>query len=91
MLAQQHAEHRRLGRVVAQNVRELDARLVRARVEPELKERAEAVLEKLGMSTADAIRILLTQVALRQAFPLELTLPTAERLPEIPSEQTGRD
>ena len=33
MLAQQHAEHRRLGRVVAQNVRELDARLVCARVE----------------------------------------------------------
>lgn len=31
--------------------------MVRARVEPELKERAEAVLEKLGMSTADAIRI----------------------------------
>lgn len=65
--------------------------MVRARVEPELKERAEAVLEKLGMSTADAIRIFLTQVALRQAFPLELTLPTAERLPEIPSEPTGRD
>ena len=33
MLAQQHAEHRRLGRVVAQDVCELDARLVRARVE----------------------------------------------------------
>jgi len=33
VLAQQHAEHRRLGRVVAQNVRELDARLVCARVE----------------------------------------------------------
>ena len=37
--------------------------MVRARVEPELKERAEAVLEKLGMSTADAIRIFLTQAA----------------------------
>ena len=33
VLAQEHAEHRRLGRVVAQNVRELDARLVCARVE----------------------------------------------------------
>jgi len=33
VLAQQHAEHRRLGGVVAQNTRELDARLVRARVE----------------------------------------------------------
>ena len=33
VLAQQHTEHRRLGGVVAQNIRELDARLVRARVE----------------------------------------------------------
>ena len=56
--------------------------MVRARIEPEIKERAEAVLEKLGMSTADAIRIFLTQVALRQAFPVELTLPEQERLPK---------
>ena len=57
--------------------------MVRARIEPELKERAEAVLERLGMSTADAIRIFLTQVALRQAFPLELTLPEAARMPSM--------
>ena len=56
--------------------------MVRARIEPEIKERAEAVLEKLGMSTAAAIRLFLTQVALRQAFPVELTLPEQERLPE---------
>ena len=56
--------------------------MVRARIEPAIKERAEEVLEKLGMSTADAIRLLLTQIALRQAFPLELTLPQGERLPE---------
>ena len=65
--------------------------MVRARVEPELKERAEAVLEKLGMSTAEAIRIFLTQVALRQAFPLELTLPTTERLPAGDDLRLGRD
>ena len=56
--------------------------MVRARIEPEIKERAEAVLEKLGMSTADAIGLFLTQVALGQAFPVELTLPEQERLPE---------
>ena len=56
--------------------------MVRARIEPAIKERAEAVLERLGMSTADAIRIFLTQVALRQSFPLELTLPNEARLPE---------
>ena len=56
--------------------------MVRARIEPEIRERAEAVLEKLGMSTADAIRLFLTRVALRQAFPVELTLPEQERLPE---------
>lgn len=56
--------------------------MVRARIEPAIKERAEAVLERLGMSTADAIRIFLTQVALRQSFPIELTLPEDARLAE---------
>lgn len=56
--------------------------MVRARIEPAIKEQAEAVLEKLGMSTADAIRLLLTQIALRQAFPLELTLPDTHQQPD---------
>jgi len=60
--------------------------MVRARIEPEIKEQAEAVLNALGMSTADAIRLFLTQVALRQAFPVELSLPADARLPPLPGE-----
>ncbi len=62
--------------------------MVRARIEPEIKEQAEAVLNALGMSTADAIRLFLTQVALRQAFPVELSLPPEARLPALPDQDS---
>ena len=37
--------------------------LVQARIDPEIKERAAAVLENMGLSVSDAVRILLTRVA----------------------------
>ncbi|RRJ82764.1 type II toxin-antitoxin system RelB/DinJ family antitoxin [Aestuariirhabdus litorea] len=46
--------------------------IVRARIEPEIKADAEQVLEQIGMSMADAIRLFVTQVARRQEFPIEL-------------------
>ncbi|WP_058912589.1 type II toxin-antitoxin system RelB/DinJ family antitoxin [Entomohabitans teleogrylli] len=55
----------------------IKADVVRARIDPAIKEDAERVLEKLGMNMSDAIRIFLTQVSLRQAFPVELKLPQA--------------
>ena len=51
--------------------------IVRARIAPEIKYNAEQVLGALGMSMSDAIRIFLNQVALRQAFPIELKVPNA--------------
>lgn len=53
---------------------------VRARIEPELKQSAESVLAQLGMSLSDAIRIFLSQVSLRQEFPVELKIPNRTTL-----------
>jgi len=52
--------------------------LVRARLNGAVKEEAEKVLDSLGLSMSDAIRLLATQIAVRHEFPLELKMPNAE-------------
>lgn len=46
-----------------------------ARVEPELKESAEAVLGQLGIPMSNAIGIFLKQVVLQQGLPFPVVLP----------------
>jgi DNA-damage-inducible protein J len=62
--------------------------VVRARVSPKLKQSAERVLDELGMSMAEAIRLFLTQIALRQEFPLELKIPNQTTLQAISAAPT---
>ncbi|AGA32326.1 DNA-damage-inducible protein J [Thioalkalivibrio nitratireducens DSM 14787] len=48
--------------------------LVQTRVDPDLKDRASAVLEGLGLTVSDAVRMLLTRIANEGALPLELAV-----------------
>ena len=43
--------------------------LVQTRIDPALKERAAAVLDKIGLTVSDAVRILLTRIANDGALP----------------------
>ena len=54
--------------------------VVRARVDSQLKNSAEAVLSEIGMSMGEAIRLFLTQVSLRHEFPVELKIPNKTTL-----------
>jgi len=47
---------------------------VQTRVDEAIKERAGAVLEKMGLTVSDAVRILLTRVAHEGALPAGLTV-----------------
>jgi len=47
---------------------------VRARIDEDLKNDAEFILQQLGMSTAQAIRIFLSQVRLKKGIPFNLRL-----------------
>jgi DNA-damage-inducible protein J len=49
--------------------------IVRARVEPRLKEDAERVFECLGISTTEAVRMFLTQVKLCRGLPFSVRIP----------------
>ncbi len=47
--------------------------VVRTRIKSEVKERATAVLEPMGLTVSDVMRIVLTRVAHERALPFDLT------------------
>ena len=49
-----------------------------ARVEPDLKEKAENILFKLGMTSSDAVNIFLSQIVLREGLPFDVSIPKAK-------------
>jgi DNA-damage-inducible protein J len=48
---------------------------VHARIDSKTKTASERILEKIGMTPTDAVRLLYRQIALRKEFPLELRVP----------------
>ena len=46
--------------------------VVRSRINPEVKDKAAAVLGAMGLTVSDAIRIVLTRVANEEALPFDL-------------------
>jgi len=56
---------------------------VRARIDQELKDDATAVLDSLGLTVSDVMRMMLTRIAREKALPIELTRPNAETLAAI--------
>ncbi|HEX3471871.1 MAG TPA: type II toxin-antitoxin system RelB/DinJ family antitoxin [Silvibacterium sp.] len=51
--------------------------LVQTRIDPEVKARAAEVLETMGLTVSDAVRILLTRTANEGALPFPLTADPA--------------
>jgi DNA-damage-inducible protein J len=49
--------------------------LVRVRVNRQLKQDAAAVLQKMGLTVSDALRIMLTRIALEKKLPFDLYIP----------------
>jgi DNA-damage-inducible protein J len=50
--------------------------MVRARIEPDLKNKAELVFRKLGLTTTQAITLFYKQVELRNGLPFDIVIPT---------------
>ena len=51
---------------------------LRARIDEQTKAQGNAVLDAIGLSASDAIRLLYRRLIADQAFPLELKVPNAE-------------
>jgi DNA-damage-inducible protein J len=65
--------------------------MIRARVEPELKHAAEAVLKELGLTPTEAITLFYKQVTLHRGLPFAVELPTAETREAMRDALAGRD
>ena len=48
-----------------------------ARVEPDIKEQAEAILDQLGIPMSNAISMYLRQIVLKRGIPFDMKLPSA--------------
>ncbi|MBQ8676947.1 MAG: type II toxin-antitoxin system RelB/DinJ family antitoxin [Alphaproteobacteria bacterium] len=61
--------------------------LIQARVDSKLKEEAESIMSKLGITLNEAIRMFLTQVIIQKGIPFRATLKTEhepnERLQQV--------
>lgn len=48
---------------------------INARIEPKLKARAEAILHKVGLTSAEAVRLFYMQVCLNNGLPFDVKIP----------------
>jgi DNA-damage-inducible protein J len=65
--------------------------MVRARVEPELKEQAENVFQRLGLNATQAITLFYKQVEFRQGLPFEVVIPTEITRETFEATEAGQD
>ncbi len=63
--------------------------MVRARIEPVLKTKAEKYFDRLGLSTTQAITLFFKQVELHRGLPFEINIPNAETIAAIKEVENG--
>ena len=65
--------------------------MVRARVEPELKNQAENVFHRLGLNATQAITIFYKQGELRDGLPFDVVVPSPTTKRAFAASEAGRD
>lgn len=63
--------------------------VVHARIEPQTKRKAESVLNKLGISPTEAIRIFYRQITLRGGLPFAVEIPNARTAETLAKSRKG--
>ena len=63
--------------------------MIRARVEPELKEQAEGLFSALGLTTSQAITLFYKRVVDHDGIPFELRIPNATTRKAIDDARKG--
>ena len=53
---------------------------IRARIEPDLKGKAEHIFKQLGLTTTQAITLFYKQVELKKGLPFDVAIPNATTL-----------
>ena len=64
---------------------------IRARIEPDLKGRAEQIFQQLGLTTTQAITLFYKQVELKNGLPFDVVIPNKTTLKTFSNTDAGRD
>ena len=65
--------------------------MIRARVDPDLKQEAESIFEALGLTTTQAITLFYQQVKWYRGLPFEVRIPNAVTLKTFEDTDAGRE
>ena len=65
--------------------------MIRARIEPGLKEGAEEILGRLGLNATQAITLFYKQVELHQGLPFDVAIPSETTQRTFKKADAGRD
>ena len=60
-----------------QHIVNMKTAAVHSRIQPEIKQKAEDILHRLGLSPTEAIRMFYTQITLRNGMPFDVSIPNA--------------
>lgn len=73
-----------------QHIQHVKTAAVHSRIEPEIKQQAEDILQRLGLSPTEAIRMFYTQITLRNGLPFEVLIPNEETEKALADSRSGR-
>lgn len=62
---------------------------INARVDKQMKAKAQKVLAKVGLSTTDAVNLLLHQIVLRNGLPFDVRVPNRETRAAVAQARRG--
>ena len=65
--------------------------VIHARIDPDTKAATERVLDALGITPTEAIRLLYRQIAMRGEFPVELRIPNKETASVLKKAESNKD
>lgn len=66
------------------------AAMIRARTDPDVKKKADAIFEKLGLNATGAINMFYKQVILHKGIPFDVRIPNATTRKAMADVKTGK-
>jgi DNA-damage-inducible protein J len=65
--------------------------MIRARISPDLKAEAESILNQIGLSSSDAIRMFYKQITMHKGLPFDARIPNATTREVLRDAEEGRN
>ena len=72
------------------HVKSMKTAAVHSRIQPDIKEKAESILHRLGLSPTEAIRMFYTQITLKNGLPFDVAIPNEETVQALEDSRAGR-